>query len=45
MSCAHHRSSKSVRKDKTNYYWAIIDYIAGMTDQYAIKMFNSLTSF
>lgn len=32
-------------KDKTNYYWAIIDYIAGMTDQYAIKMFNSLTSF
>ncbi len=31
--------------DHTKYRRSIVDYIAGMTDQYAIKMFHSLTSF
>jgi dGTPase len=28
-----------------DYYRAIVDYISGMTDSFAIKVFNELTNF
>lgn len=31
--------------DRRDYLRAILDYISGMTDSYAIKIFNELTSF
>ncbi|NSW92082.1 MAG: hypothetical protein HPY74_15670 [Firmicutes bacterium] len=32
-------------QNEKDYYLAIIDYISGMTDSFAIKVFNELTSF
>ena len=32
-------------ENEKDYHWAIINYIAGMTDNMAIKMFNEIISF
>jgi len=32
-------------KNYMNYLQAIIDFISGMTDSFAVKVFNELTSF
>jgi len=34
-----------VKENESDYRRAILDFISGMTDQYAIKSFNQITSF
>lgn len=42
---ANNRKIYNNLSNKEDYLHAVVDYIAGMTDQYAIKAFDSLTSF
>ena len=35
----------NVSENEKDYYKAIIDYISGMTDNYAIEIYNDIISF
>ena len=44
LKCENKKIYKSL-EDKELYYQAIIDYLTGMTDRYAIKIFNELLAY